>query len=62
MLLFTKTSGLTISLLNILIDLSKRVGSDEVWDKSEKALLSTIDNLGIPPTKLIRVKEHFMGQ
>ena len=28
----------------------KRVGSDEVWDKSEKALLSTIDNLGIPYT------------
>ena len=27
---------------------SKRVGSNEVWDKSEKALLSTIEKLGIP--------------
>ncbi len=27
---------------------AKRVGSDRVWDKSEKALLSTIDNLGVP--------------
>ena len=26
----------------------KRVGSDNVWDKSERALLSTIDKLGIP--------------
>ncbi len=26
----------------------KRVGSDDVWDKSERALLSTIDKLGIP--------------
>ncbi len=26
----------------------KRVGSDSVWDQSEKALLSTIDSLGIP--------------
>ena len=25
-----------------------RVGSDRVWDKSEKALLSTIDKLGVP--------------
>ena len=28
----------------------KRVGSDRVWDKSEKALLSTINNLDIPYT------------
>ena len=27
---------------------SKRVGSNEVWDKSEKALLSTIEKLEIP--------------
>ena len=26
----------------------KRVGKDEVWDRSEKALISTIENLGIP--------------
>ncbi len=26
----------------------KRVGSDNVWDKSERALLSTIEKLGIP--------------
>ena len=26
----------------------KRVGNDEVWDKSEKALISTINKLGIP--------------
>ncbi len=26
----------------------KRVGNDEVWDKSEKALLSTIEKLGVP--------------
>ena len=31
----------------------KRVGSDKVWDKSEKALLSTIDKLEFL-TKLIK--------
>ena len=27
---------------------AKRVGNDDVWDKSENALLSTIEQLGVP--------------